>query len=88
MTQRVNLGDEVQDIVTGFKGIAIARTEWLYGCARITIQPPVGKDGKVSDNCTFDEPAIKVLKSGKVKPASNNTGGSQNDRAALRQNKV
>lgn len=31
---QVNLGDRVKDQVTGFEGIAIARTEWLFGCPR------------------------------------------------------
>ena len=34
-----NLGDEVKDTITGFKGIVVARTEWLNGCARVTVQP-------------------------------------------------
>ncbi len=82
----INLGDEVKDVVTGFQGVAIAKCDWLYGCTRITVQPPVGKDGKVPDNYTFDMPSLRIIKRAKVKRASNDTGGSQNDRAALRQN--
>lgn len=36
----INLGDEVQDTVTGFQGIAVSRHVYLQGCDRITIQPP------------------------------------------------
>jgi hypothetical protein len=78
--QNIKLGDEVKCIVTGFKGIAVARCEWLFGCARITIQPYVDKDGKLQDMQTFDEPSLKITKYGKVKPSSNHTGGSQDDR--------
>ncbi len=32
----IKLGSEVEDLVTGFKGIAAAETEWLNGCFRIS----------------------------------------------------
>lgn len=59
---RVELGDKVKDRVTGFTGIAVARTEWLNGCARVTIQPPLDKDKKMVENQTFDEPQLEILK--------------------------
>lgn len=68
MNQRIILGAEVQDMVSGFKGIAIAATHWLNGCVRITIQPPTDKDGKMLEAQTFDEPQVKLLKAGKVLP--------------------
>jgi len=82
------LGDTLKDTVTGFQGVAIAKCVWLYGCTRITIQPPVGKDGKIPDTGTFDEPSLIVVKKAKKKFAEgeNKTGGSQNDAAALRRN--
>ena len=72
----ITLGDKVKDSVSGFTGIAVGRTEWLQGCARITIQPAVGKDGKLPDSATFDEPQLIVLTKKKVKRAkSDRTGG-------------
>ena len=72
----INLGDKVKDSVSGFTGIAIGRTSWLQGCDRITIQPPVGKDGKLPDSASFDEPQLIVLTPKKVKKAkSDKTGG-------------
>ncbi|MBL0233212.1 MAG: hypothetical protein IPQ08_06065 [Chitinophagaceae bacterium] len=71
----LKLGDLLQDTVTGLKGIAVARTEWLNGCNRITIQPLLGKDGKVPDTYTFDEPQLVVIKKQKVKKGKSNTGG-------------
>ncbi len=60
----IKLGDKVKDAYSGFEGTAVARTEWLYGCSRITISPDkTDKDGKVMDNCTFDEPQVKLVKS-------------------------
>lgn len=72
----INLGDKVKDSVTGFKGIAVARTNWLHGCDRITIQPEgVDKDGKLFETFSFDEPQLIILKVKKVKKGSNKTGG-------------
>lgn len=62
----VNLGDEVKDTVSGFRGIAVASHDYLQGCTRICIQPKVGKDGKLPDIRTFDEPALEVIKAKKV----------------------
>ena len=61
MTRRVELGQKVRDKISGFEGIAVARTQHLNGCDRITIGPKVDKDGKLGDCETFDEPDIEVL---------------------------
>lgn len=64
---RVNLGDRVKDRINGQQGIAIGRTDWLYGCVRITIQPEGLKtDGTTLDNVTIDEPQCEVLEAGAV----------------------
>ena len=82
----VNLGDLAKDVVTGFTGIAVAKCDWLHGCARLTLQPKVGKDGKLKENATFDEMSLIVVKKSAVKRGDNKTGGSQNDAASLRKN--
>jgi len=73
----VNLGDEVQDTITGFKGIVIADHNFLNGCRRISVQPKVDKDGKKQDHETFDEPDLKVLKAKKVKRGDISIGGPE-----------
>ena len=83
----LKLGDKVKDIITGFTGIAVAKTEWIHGCDRITVQPTVKKDGKLPENMTFDEPSLVIVKAGFAKPkVKSKTGGVQNDKAALRRN--
>lgn len=71
------LGDKVRDTVSGFTGVCVAITDWIHGCKRITIQPPVSKDGKLPELVSFDDGGIEVLKRAKVavvaKPAP--TGG-------------
>ena len=59
----IKLGDRVKDSITGFKGIAIARSEWLNGCKRIEIQPEILKDGKIVEADWFDERQIVLIKS-------------------------
>lgn len=63
----VTLGDEVKDKITGFKGIAIARTEWLYNCVRIVVQPQALHEGKPIEDRVFDEEQLTVVKKHKFK---------------------
>ena len=74
--KEIKLGDKVKDSVTGFKGIAVGRTEYLHGCIRITIQPEgMNKEGKTFECETFDEPqVIKIggkLKKGQCRNRNN-----------------
>lgn len=74
--EKINLGDEVKDSVTGIKGIAVCRMTWLHGCDRIIIQPSgLNKEGKPFDNYTTDEPQLIVLKKAKAKEGNHRTGG-------------
>ncbi len=50
----LKLGDEVVDSVSGFKGIAVARYEYLNGCVRIEVQPKVNEKGEYVAACVFD----------------------------------
>lgn len=54
-------GDEVKDSITGFKGVVVARTEWLNGCIRYVIQSRKrSKEGKPVDD-TIDEQQLSLL---------------------------
>jgi hypothetical protein len=72
----VKLGDKARDTVTGFTGVCVARTEWLNGCWRITLQPQgLDKDGKPCQQETFDDFQLEVVEP-KANPAgSKETGG-------------
>lgn len=73
---KINLGDEVVDTITGFKGIAIGRTTWITGCDRISVQPKgVNKEGKLFETQSFDEPMLEVVKAKKIKEGTHKTGG-------------
>jgi hypothetical protein len=75
---KIKLGDQVRDKVTGFAGVAVARTQWLHGCDRIAIQPPVDKDGKLPDNASFDIMSVELVKAEKPVKTSK-TGGPQRE---------
>lgn len=70
----IQLGDEVRDRVTGFRGTVVCRSEWLHGCIRITVQPKAAKD-KMPDAITFDEPTLEVVKAAKPFSRKTDTGG-------------
>ena len=64
MNRLVNVGDEVKDQITGFKGIADSRSEFLYGCVRVNVQPQKLKADKTrEDSVVFDETQLIVIKS-------------------------
>lgn len=49
------LGQVYKDSITGFEGVAIARTDWIYGCQRVTLQPQkLKEDGGVQKSEVFD----------------------------------
>jgi len=81
---KIKLGDKVRDNITGFEGVAIARTQWLHGCDRITIQPDrLDKDGKTMDACSFDEQQVELVEQRPIKVSKQSTaratGGPRRD---------
>lgn len=75
---KFNVGDDVKDTLTGYKGVIEARTEWLNGCIRYQVLSRKLKDGKVQDAHVFDEQQLAIIKTAKPKePAFR--GGPKND---------
>ena len=59
---RIPLGVVVRDVITGFTGVVIGRTEYLNGCVRVGVQPrKLDKDGKVKEIEWIDERQVEVL---------------------------
>ena len=50
----IKLGQKVTDSITGYEGVAVARTMWLNGCERIAVQGPLDKDGMPPEEKWFD----------------------------------
>ena len=63
----IQLGTIVRDIYTGFEGVAVAYTEWLYGCNMVEIQALELHEGKPVDTRGFDEQRIEPVE-GKAPP--------------------
>jgi len=51
----LQLGTKVKDAITGFEGVATARTTFLYGCVRVQVEPTELLEGKPVDAQWFDE---------------------------------
>lgn len=66
MARDVELGSKVKDKVTGFEGIAIARTCWLNGCVRLGVQSLEMHEGKPTEEYWVDESRVDVLPEGKI----------------------
>lgn len=76
MKAEIELGQKIRDKVSGIEGIAVARTEFLNGCVRITLQPKGKKDGTLPDEKWFDSQQLEVVGQG-IKTTQRNTGGPQ-----------
>ena len=72
---RINPGDRAKDIISGYEGIAICRTEWIYGCVRVSLQAEETQEGKPVEAFTFDEAQLKLIKAQAIK--SPNAGVTQ-----------
>lgn len=63
-TQRstaTELGEKYRDTQTGIVGVAVARTEFQYGCERVTLETLVA--GKVEEY-VFDAPRLERVDTG------------------------
>ena len=60
----MKVGDLIRDTITGFEGIAIARTDWLNGCVRFLIQPKMLHEGKPVEAQSFDQEQCELVGAG------------------------
>lgn len=64
----IGLGDRVRDRISGFEGIVIGITDWLYQCRRPIVQPSkLTSDGKPINSESFAEDQLEVIESGAFK---------------------
>lgn len=58
---KFDLGQLVRDKITGFNGIVVARTEYLTGCSRYSVQSrKLDEKGKPQDWLAFDEDQLEL----------------------------
>lgn len=73
---KVTLGKQYKDSITGFWGVAVARTTYLYGCVRVLIAPTKLKDdGDFLPDCWFDEPQLVGVRSKSAKKKTSSKDG-------------
>jgi len=55
------LGLDVEDRVTGFKGVVTSISFDLFGCIQAVVNPGTDKEGKVRDSHYFDVNRLEIL---------------------------
>ncbi|RLC38441.1 hypothetical protein DRH27_02240 [Candidatus Falkowbacteria bacterium] len=80
MGKLIKLGDTVQCIHTGVKGVAVAKTEFYNGCIQYTIAPKATKEGKLPEEVGIDEQSLKIVIA-KTKPRLKRTTGGPRNKA-------
>ena len=59
----IQLGARVKDTITGYAGIAVARSEWLTGCVRVGVdKDKMDKDGNIFETLWIDDARLVILK--------------------------
>ncbi len=73
--EKVSLGDKVKDVITGYQGTVIAKTEWMNGCHRVTVQSEgLKEDGSARESHHCDVQQIELLEESEL-PKSKRSGG-------------
>jgi hypothetical protein len=62
------LGMQVEDRVTGFRGVVASVSFDLYGCIQAIVHPGRDADGKLMDQIWFDVNRLKTVSSDPVMP--------------------
>ena len=68
------LGKKVKDTLTGVRGVAIARIEYMNGCVQYQIQTDVVKDGIPAEAQWFDVQRVELIKASTPKTARKRAG--------------
>ncbi len=64
---KVILGKTYRDSISGYDGVAVCRSVYLYGCERVLLTPTKLKaDGDFLPDCWFDEAQLVSVRVKKV----------------------
>ena len=63
----IELGCKVKDKITGFTGVVVGKTEWLYGCVRCGVSSKELHNGSPIDTQWFDEESLELVE-GEAQP--------------------
>jgi len=78
MIPTIKLGSKYKDTITQFVGVAVCQTAWYNGCDRVSLQPPVDKDGKMQAQESFDSTTLELVEENPPLKVDDN-GGPRND---------
>ena len=69
MTKKIaiEMGDEVKDTITGFKGVVTGTASYITGCDQALVSPKIKKDGTLTEAHWFDVMRIVCVKAKAVK---------------------
>lgn len=74
---KVTLGKQYKDSISGFSGVAVARTTYLFNCVRVMLSPTKLKDdGDFLPDTWFDEQILVAVRSKKVVKAKRKRTGT------------
>ena len=65
---KFEMGIEVRDRVTGFKGVITGYAHYMFGCDQFLVMPNVRDDGTAQDGKWFDDGRISIVPEGRVVP--------------------
>jgi len=80
----IQLGQKARDSLTGFTGIVVARTEWLYGRVEVALQFQELTNGEPLDPQWFDANRLQLAQSDTkagLKQEEHEPGGESGQRA-------
>lgn len=72
--QEIELGNMVQDKITGYSGIVTAITYWLNGCTRCGVQSTELEKGLPQEPQWIDAPQLRVISETKNLKSKNQKG--------------
>jgi hypothetical protein len=57
----IDLGEKVEDLITGFTGTVTGRCEYISGCAQYLLTPRIKADGSYMEGRWFDEDRLTAI---------------------------
>ena len=59
MDEKIKLGSKVRDTITGFSGVATARSGYLHGSPRVLVEGRVTAEGRLNSDW-FEESRLEA----------------------------
>ncbi len=69
----IPMGVEVEDKITGFKGIVTGFCTYISGCNQVLVQPRLDKDEKFVEGRWLDEQRLTVISARNMRVTLDNT---------------